>query len=440
MQIKTAKFGGSSLADAEGFLRVAAIVRADPARRYIIPSAPGKRSPGDRKITDMLYDCSERAEKKEDFKSLFKSIEERFLSIAERLGTGYDPCPELRLIKEKLTCGCERDFAASRGEYLCGRLLADLLCFDFIDAADVIFFTEDGRLDGAKTYASLRASLSLHKRAVIPGFYGSLPDGRIKTFTRGGSDITGAIVARAAKSDLYENFTDVCGLLAADPGIVDSPRVIRKITYRELRELACAGAKVLHGEAILPVSAVGIPVNIKNTYKPEDPGTFIVSDTDGEGERVIGLAGESGYTLIRLGAENISARHGFCARLFSILEGFGVRIGHLPSGVDGICAVVPTEALDANRENVIKEIKESLSPDSVELRDGVALISVVGRGIGESPKTGAEIFSALSEAKIGVLLIDRGADDISITVGTDSRDLPEAIRAIYRRIFGCRKP
>lgn len=436
MRKKTAKFGGSSLADAEGILRVADIIRADPARRYIVPSAPGKRSPGDTKITDLLYSCHEKAEKREDFTSLFERIEERFLTVAERLGTAYDPAPELRFIKERLSLGCGRDFAASRGEYLCGRLLASLIGFDFIDASDVIFFTEDGAFDGAKTYASLRKALEKHKRAVIPGFYGSLPDGRIKTFTRGGSDITGAIVARASGSDIYENFTDVRGLLAADPEIVDSPRVIGRISYRELRELSCAGAKVLHGEAILPVSAVGIPVNIRSTYSPDDLGTMIVSDTGEGSERLTGIAGERGYTLIRLGAEDIQSRGGFGSRLFSILEGYGVRIGHLPSGVDGICAVVPTASLDSNREKVIEEIKESLSPDSLEIRDGVALISVVGRGTGDSPKAGAEIFSALSEADISVLLTDRGANDICITVGVDARDLQKAIRSIYRRLFG----
>lgn len=436
MLLKTAKFGGSSLADAEGFLRVAAIVRADPARRYIVPSAPGKRSPGDTKITDMLYSCQKRAERKEDFASLFTCIEERFLTVAERIGgTGCDLSDELRLIREKLYAGCDTDFAASRGEYLCGILLASLLGFDFIDAADVIFFTGDGRLDGAKTYASLRKILSKHKRAVIPGFYGSLPDGRIKTFTRGGSDITGAIVARAVGADIYENFTDVRGLLAADPGIVDSPRIIRRITYRELRELSCAGAKVLHGEAILPVSAAGIPVNIRSTYDTDDPGTLIVSDTAAKAERLTGIAGESGYTMIRLGAEDIQSRRGFGSSLFSILEGCGVRIGHLPSGVDGICAVVPTASLDSNREKVICEIKESLSPDTLTLRDGVALISVVGRGLGDIPDTGAGIFSALAEAGICVLLTDRGANDISITVGVDARDLKTAVRAIYRRLF-----
>ena len=435
MLLKTAKFGGSSLADAEGFLRVAAIVRADPARRYIIPSAPGRRSPGDTKITDMLYSCHKAAENKEDFSPLFGCIEERFLTIAERLGTDCDLYPELRLIRERLTLGCSADFAASRGEYLCGMLLASLLGFDFVDAAGVIFFTRDGRLDGNKTYAGLRQALSKHKRAVIPGFYGSLPDGRIKTFTRGGSDITGAIVARAVGADVYENFTDVRGLLAADPEIVDSPRVIRRITYRELRELSCAGAKVLHGEAILPVSAAGIPVNLRSTYDTDDPGTLIVSDTSGKDERLTGIAGESGYTLIRLGADDIQSRKGFGSGLFSILEGYGVRIGHLPSGVDGICAVVPTASLDSNRKKVIEKIKEGLSPDTLTLRDGVALISVVGRGIGDPPDTGAGIFSALAESGTCVLLTDRGANDISITVGVDARDLQKAIRAIYRRLF-----
>lgn len=433
---KTAKFGGSSLADAEGFLRVADMIGSDPAKRYIVPSAPGKRSPGDTKITDLLCSCHEMAERKEDFAPLFGKVEERFLTIAERLGTAFDPAPELRCIKERLALGCGKDFAASRGEYLCGRLLASLLGCDFIDACEVIFFTDGGGLDEAGTYAKLKKALSRCNRAVIPGFYGSLPDGRIKTFPRGGSDITGAVVARASKSDIYENFTDVCGLLAADPGIVDSPRIVRRISYRELRELSCAGARVLHGDAILPVSAVGIPVNLRSTYFPDDPGTLIVSDAGAGEEEVTGIAGDSGYTMIRLGAEDIPSRRGFGSRLFSVLEDCGVKIGHLPAGVDGLCAVVSSAALDTRRGHIIEEIKESLSPDSLELRDGVALISVVGRGIGASPRTGAEIFSALSEADTGVLLTDRGANDICITIGVDARDLKKAIRAIYRRLFG----
>lgn len=434
--VVVAKFGGSSLSDADQFRKVKSIIMSDSNRRYIVPSAPGKRFniKNDYKITDLLYLCHTHVEQGIEFDDVFKVISKRYIDLANELSLSLDIQTYLNEIKEKIASGTSPDYAASRGEFLNGLLLANFLNFDFIDPAEVIFFNKSGVFDAEKTQSVLSERLSKHEKAVIPGFYGSMPDGRIKTFTRGGSDITGAIVARGANSCLYENWTDVSGVLMTDPRIVENPKPIEKITYRELRELSYMGASVLHEEAIFPVKKIGIPINIKNTNSPQDPGTIIMNDIDLTSTKrsVTGIAGKKDFTVISIEKTLVNSELGFARKLLSILESQGVSLENMPSGIDSICLVVSDAQLDNKLDKIIEEIQRQCSPDSIEVYPNMALIATVGMGMLKTKGIAAKIFSALAEEKINVRMINQGSSEINITVGVENNDFENAIKALYK--------
>ncbi len=436
MSIKVVKFGGSSLADAEHFRQVAAIIKADPDRRYVVPSAPGKREKSDTKVTDMLYRCYDLIKSRSSMESIdhcYNEIRARYTSIIAELGLDYDINGELDYVKNAMLHAAGRGYAASRGEYLNALILAKYLDFDFIDAENVIFFKDNGTLDEEKTNAELSAELEKHKYAVIPGFYGGTPNGTVKTFSRGGSDITGSIVAKAAKADLYENWTDVSGFMMADPRIIDNPCIIKEITYRELRELSYMGATVLHEDAVFPVRSAGIPINIRNTNRPEDEGTMIVSHSVGyDSEHVItGIAGKKGFSVLTIEKDSMNSEVGFGRKVLEVFEDNEISFEHLPSGIDTMSVVVATATLDDRREKVMNAIVRAVKPDSVFIEDELALIAVVGRGMVKAKGTAARVCDALARADINIRMIDQGSSELNIIVGVDDEAYEDALRAIY---------
>ena len=437
MLTKVVKFGGSSLADAEHFKRVADIIRTDPARRYVVPSAPGKRSKDDVKVTDMLYHCYEmiRAhESAEAIDTYYENIRRRYNDIISDLGLDFDISGELNYVKNAMMHASGRDYAASRGEYLNGLILAKYLGFAFVDAESVIFFRENGTFDEERTNAILSEELKKHEYAVIPGFYGSMPNGTVKTFSRGGSDITGSIVARAVNADLYENWTDVSGFLMADPRVVDNPPPIETITYRELRELSYMGATVLHDEAIFPVRYADIPINIRNTNAPEDAGTMIVSSATGyDAKRIItGVAGKKGFSVIHIEKDMMNAEVGFGRRVLEILEDHDISFEHLPSGIDTMSIVVATPCLEGKRERIMNSISRLVRADHVEILDGLCLIAVVGRGMVKAKGTAARVFNAVSNAGVNIRMIDQGSSELNIILGVDEDAYETALSAIFK--------
>jgi aspartate kinase len=433
MGLKVAKFGGTSVADANQILKVQSIVRADTDRRYIVPSAPGKRSVSDSKITDLLYLCRQHAQQEVPFEEVFSIISERYLGIVEELGLSLDLRPHLNSIKNEITKGATQDYTASRGEYLTGLILAQLLGYEFVDPSGIIFFDKNEVLDFERTKTAVSEVLSMHERAVIPGFYGCTPDGSIKTFSRGGSDITGALIANGVNAEIYENWTDVSGLLMADPAIVENPKPIDTITYRELRELAYMGAKVLHDEAIFPVKGSGIPVLIKNTNSPGDPGTVIMRDAEPVTHKgtITGIAGKKHFTVIVIEKSLMNTEIGFGRRLLTVLEAHGISFEHMPSGIDTISLVIADQQLDHKLDKVIEEIHAECRPDAVEVYPNMALIATVGRGMIHTPGIASQIFTALYNGSINVRMIDQGSSEINIIVGVETEDFERAIRAIY---------
>ncbi len=433
MKIKVVKFGGSSLADAEHFKQVASIIKADPARRFVVPSAPGKRYKDDVKVTDMLYTCYEMIRNHEDIDEYYEKICDRYNGIIHDLGLDFDISGELEYVKLAMQHNSGRDYAASRGEYLNGLILAKYLKYDFIDAENVIFFKENGTFDEQKTNEVMSCELLQHKNAVIPGFYGVMPNGTIKTFSRGGSDITGSIVARAAEADLYENWTDVSGFMMADPRIIDNPASIATITYRELRELSYMGATVLHEDAIFPVRYAGIPINIKNTNAPADLGTMIVAESsDYDAEKVItGIAGKKGFSVITIEKDQMNSEVGFGRKVLEVLEDHEISFEHLPSGIDNMSIVLSSATLDGRRDKVLSSMNRMVRPDSISVEDGLALIAVVGRGMVKARGTAARVFDAISGAGVNIRMIDQGSSEISIIVGIEEHDFDKALKAIY---------
>lgn len=438
-EIKVAKFGGSSLADAKQFEKVYDIVKEDSARRFVVPSAPGKRSSDDIKVTDMLYSCYEQASKGLDFSEAFSQIKERYNSIIRDLGLCCSLENEFEKIRIGFTNKSGRDYAASRGEYLSGIILAYYLGFEFIDAAEVIFFKEGGAFDSERTQQVLSRRLKNVKNAVIPGFYGAMPNDTIKTFSRGGSDITGSIVARAVGASLYENFTDVSGFLVADPRIVKNPKVIRVITYQELRELSYMGATVLHEDAIFPVSRAGIPINIRNTNDKSAQGTLIVKSEEdmggliGQSDSVItGIAGKKGFSVIYIEKQMMNAEIGFGRKVLEVLENKGISFEHLPSGVDTMSIVVEKAALAGKETELIYDLQQAVSPDRIEIENSLALMAIVGRRMRSTKGTAAKIFAALADSQINIRMIDQGSSELNIIVGVSEEDFEEAVRAAYR--------
>ena len=421
------------MADAEHFRQVASIVKADPARKYVVPSAPGKRSKDDTKVTDMLYHCYEMIRNHENIDEYYEKICDRYNGIIKELGLDFDISGELEYVKRSMQHNSGRDYAASRGEYLNGLILAKYLKYDFIDAENVIFFKDNGTFDEQKTNEVMSRELLQHKYAVIPGFYGVMPNGTIKTFSRGGSDITGSIVARAAEADLYENWTDVSGFMMADPRIIDDPAAIATITYRELRELSYMGATVLHEDAIFPVRYAGIPINIKNTNKPSDAGTMIVAEaSDYDAEKIItGIAGKKGFSVITIEKDMMNSEIGFGRKVLEVLEDHEISFEHLPSGIDNMSIVVASATLDGRREKVLSSINRMVRPDSISVEDGLALIAIVGRGMVKARGTAARVFDAISNAGVNIRMIDQGSSEISIIVGIEEHDFDKALKAIY---------
>ena len=433
MQLKVLKFGGSSLADANQFRKVAEIVHADPARRYVVPSAPGKRFKEDDKVTDLLYTCFDLALAEKDISETFEKIEERYRSIIRDLGLDYSLDKEFETIRTAILHCAGRDYVASRGEYLNGLILANYLGYDFIDPQRYIFFRDNGSFDSEKTNIILSAILKQHERAVIPGFYGSMPNGTIKTFSRGGSDITGSIVARAANADVYENWTDVSGFLMADPRLVDNPKIIETITYKELRELSYMGATVLHEEAIFPVRYAGIPINIRNTNKPEEKGTMIVSSaSDVMSDYVItGIAGKCGFSVVSIEKDMMNSEIGFGRKVLQAFEENEISFEHLPSGIDTMTVFVHQDEFMDKEQKVVSAIQRMAKPDKIDIESDLALIAVVGRGMKSARGTAARIFSALAHAHINIKMIDQGSSEINIIIGVTNEDFENAIKAIY---------
>ena len=429
---KVVKFGGSSLASARQFKKVGDIIRSDKARRYVIPSAPGKRSSKDEKVTDMLYACYDAASTGGSYKKLLNKIKDRYHEIINGLDLNLNLDHEFERIEENFLGGAGRDYAASRGEYLNGTGMEVYLGYELIDAAEVIFFDDKGNFEADLTNQELAERLEHVDRAVIPGFYGSKHDGSIKTFSRGGSDVTGSIVARAIHADLYENWTDVSGFLVTDPRIVEDPEVIETITYKELRELSYMGASVLHEDAIFPVRKEGIPINIRNTNKPEDKGTLIVESTCRKPHYTItGIAGKKGFCAINIEKAMMNAEVGFGRKVLQVFEKYGISFEHMPSGIDTMTIMVHQDEFVEYEQSVIAGIHRAVEPDSVELESDLALIAVVGRGMKATRGTAGRIFSALAHARINVKMIDQGSSELNIIIGVRNDDFESAIRAIY---------
>jgi aspartate kinase len=432
MGIKVLKFGGSSLADASHFRAVADIIKAEPERRYVVASAPGKRNSTDTKVTDLLYKCYELATNEEDISEVFEEIKSRYNSIIEELNIDLDLSEIFEKIRMSLLHSSGRDYIASRGEYLSAMILAKYLGYDFIDAKKVIFFKENGTFDADKTNDVLSNYLLKHSHAVIPGFYGSMPNGTVKTFSRGGSDITGSIVARAAGAVLYENWTDVSGFLMADPRCIDNPKPIDKITYKELRELSYMGATVLHEDAIFPVRYSKIPINIRNTNRPDDKGTFIVPQTDEISDDIItGIAGRTGFATITIEKDMMNAELGFGRRVLEAIENNGISFEHFPSGIDTMSVVVSSKELHSKRADVMADICKAVDPENIFVEENLALIAVVGRGMVKAKGTAARIFTALAKEGVNIRMIDQGSSELNIIVGIDSNDYTTALKAIY---------
>lgn len=429
---KVVKFGGSSLASARQFKKVGDIIRSDKTRRYVIPSAPGKRNSKDEKVTDMLYACYEAASTGASYKKILGKIKDRYKEIIDGLDLNLNLDHEFERIEENFVKGAGRDYAASRGEYLNGIVMANYLGFEFIDAAEVIFFDDNGVFEADTTNKELSERLEHVERAVIPGFYGSRHDGTIKTFSRGGSDVTGSIVARAIHADLYENWTDVSGFLVTDPRVVEDPEVIETITYKELRELAYMGASVLHEDAIFPVRKEGIPINIRNTNKPDDKGTLIVESTCRKPRYTItGIAGKKGFCAINIEKAMMNAEVGFGRKVLQVFEKYGISFEHMPSGIDTMTIMVHQDEFEEYEQSVIAGIHRAVEPDSVDLESDLALIAVVGRGMKATRGTAGRIFSALAHARINVKMIDQGSSELNIIIGVKNADFETATKAIY---------
>ena len=440
MEVKVAKFGGSSLADAGQFKKVADIVKADDKRRFIVASAPGKREKKDIKVTDMLYECYDKAVNDEPFEDLLAQIKARYDEIIEGLGLDIELDEDFDKIKASFSNMAGRDYAASRGEYLNSKILAAYLGYQFLDAAKYIFFDDAGKYDWDKTRAKLRPKLEDIENCVIPGFYGSMPNGTIKTFSRGGSDITGSIVARAAQAELYENWTDVSGFLIADPRVVKDSEPIKTITYAELRELAYMGASVLHEDAIFPVRSAGIPINIKNTNRPEDYGTMIVSDTAEKPEHIItGIAGKKGMSVINIEKDKMNSTVGFGRNILRALEKSEVSFEHMPSGIDTMSVIIQTDALTGKETAILDEIHSRVHPDQLYIESDLALITIVGRGMKSTRGTAAILFEALAKSRVNVKMIDQGSSELNIIIGVAEEDFEVAMRAIYDAFVNIKK-
>ena len=430
--IKVVKFGGSSLASATQFAKVGNIIKADPERKFVVPSAPGKRNSKDTKVTDMLYACYDLAEAEKDFTKELKKIKERYESIINGLHMTLSLDKEFDTIAENFNKKAGSQYAASRGEFLNGIIMANYLGYEFVDSAEVIIFNEDGSFDADTTDKLLQERLSKVENAVVPGFYGATLGGVVKTFSRGGSDVTGSLVSKAVHATAYENWTDVSGFLIADPRIIDNPKPIKVITYRELRELSYMGASVLHEDAVFPVRKAGIPINIRNTNAPDDEGTWIVESTcHHPAYTITGIAGKKGFVSVNIDKDMMNAEVGFGRKVLSAFEENGINFEHMPSGIDTMTVFVHEPELAEKEQAVISAINRNAHPDSIEIEADLALIAVVGRGMKSTRGTAGRIFSALAHANVNVKMIDQGSSELNIIIGVSDNDFEAAIKAIY---------
>ena len=432
MGIKVVKFGGSSVADAIQLQKTKEIITSDADRKFVIVSAPGKRFDGDTKITDLLYLCKTHIEHNLPYEQLFQVVCDRYRVTEVNLGVTVDLSDEFAAIKAELEKGATADYIASRGEYLNAIIIAAYLGYDFVDAAGLVKFNDKGRFMPEETNEALKEELAKHERVVMPGFYGSKPDGSIVTFSRGGSDITGSLVARAVEADVYENWTDVSGMLMADPRIVPDAKPITTISYKELRELSYMGASVLHEDAVFPVRKANIPINIRNTNRPEDPGTMITAEPAKTDQVITGIAGKKDFTVIAIYKTGLSDERGFIRRLAGIFEDYDLPIEHLPNGIDTASVVTSSKLIDGHLDEVLEEIEQQVKPNEVEVIEDMCLIATVGSGMAYRPGTAATLFKALADAGINIRMIDQGSSEMNIIVGVDNKHKDKAIEAIYR--------
>lgn len=435
--MKVVKFGGSSMADAGQYRKVRDILMADPDRRVVIVSAAGKRFPKDHKLTDLLYLCYAHIQYGVDCSPIFDLIANRYIDIRDDLGLDLPIEVELTELKKRIDSkAISQEELVSRGEYFSAKLMAAYLGFQFVDAADWVKFNMDGTVNEEESYQALNSQVLVGYGAVIPGFYGTMPDGTIHTFSRGGSDVTGSIVARAVGAELYENWTDVSGVLAADPRIIEHPHVVDYITYRELRELSYMGASVLHEDAVFPVRRANIPINIRNTNRPQDPGTFIVPTlpANAHKRKVTGIAGHKGFSSVYVEKSMMNGEIGFVAHLLQIFADHGISFEHCPSGIDTVSIIVSTEALAPAREEILRRIQDELQPDHVSVEDGLALIAVVGQGMIYAKGTAARIFRVIADANINIRMIDQGSCELNIIIAVKETDYELAIRSLYHAV------
>ena len=433
MGVKVAKFGGSSVADALQIGKIKNIIEKDPDIQYVVVSAPGKRFSDDSKVTDLLYLCKAHIEHNLPYQQIFQVICDRFMAVEVNLGVNVGLKAAFEEIRKNLEAGASADYIASRGEHLNAMLIAAYLGFDFVDSSRIVRFDEKGRFMEELTNKEIAEKLKHHERAVIPGFYGAKVDGTIKTFSRGGSDITGALVARAVGADVYENWTDVSGFLMADPRIVKDPKPISTVSYKELRELSYMGASVLHEDAIYPARIANIPINIRNTNEPENPGTMITSEPAKleEGQIIAGIAGSKDFTVITMYKALLSSERGFIRKMSGVLEDFDIPIEHIPSGVDTLSVVISNKQLGGKLEDILDEFERQLKPDHMEVSDDIALIATVGAGMSLRTGVSAKLFTALAEKKVNIRMIDQGSSEMNIIVGVENKDFEKAIQAIY---------
>lgn len=433
MGVKVAKFGGSSVADALQIEKIRNIIENDEDIKYVVVSAPGKRFSEDSKVTDLLYLCKTHIEHKIPYEQIFQVICDRFMAVEVNLDVDIDLEHEFEEIKRNLEAGASADYIASRGEYLNAMIIASYLGYDFVDAAKIVKFDEKGRFMEELTDKAIKKELANHEKAVIPGFYGSKIDGSVKTFSRGGSDITGSIIARAVGADMYENWTDVSGFLMADPRIVKDPKPISTVSYKELRELSYMGASVLHEDAIYPARVANIPINIRNTNRPEDPGTIITAEPAKleDGQIIAGIAGSKDFTVIAMYKNLMSSERGFIRKMTGILEDFDVPIEHIPSGIDTLSVVLENNVIDGRLDEIVEEFTRQLRPDTIEVFEDMALIATVGHGMSSRTGVSAALFTALAKEKINIRMIDQGSSEMNIIVGVENKDFEKAIKAIY---------
>ena len=437
MNIKVAKFGGTSMSNKDSILRVKAIIDSDPERRFIVVSAPGKRFKGDEKITDLLLASFEEKQTTGSCHMYFSKVRERFTEIVEQFNLKIDINKYLDEIEENIDRSTTCDYAASRGEYLSALVMSEIIGYEFVDAAEIIKFNKKGNFDGSYTNDLVSSRLSIANGAVIPGFYGTMPDGSIKTFTRGGSDFTGSIIARGVQADMYENWTDVDGFMTADPRIVDDPHIIDYLSYEELRELSYMGASVLHPSSIFPLQSTGIPINVRNTFNPSAVGTMILKDTsDKKTSLITGIAGRTGFTTFFIRKALMNNEIGFCRKILSIFEYYDISIEHMPTGIDTMSLIVPNDHLTDGLEfEIIEKIRGEVNPDVIFVYKNIALIAIVGHGMSNQTGTAARVFTALANANINVKMIDQGSSEINIIVGVNGDDLSRSIAAIYHEFF-----